>query len=95
MTLFQQALRRLHAECVASGKAKVFEELKRFLSEVVDETGYAAAADRLKMTRTDVGVALHRLRKRYGELVREGIAHTVSSPSEIADEMRHLIGFIR
>ena len=41
-----------------------------------------------------MGVAVHRLRQRYRELVREEIAHTVASPSEVEDEMRYLIGLV-
>jgi RNA polymerase sigma-70 factor (ECF subfamily) len=37
-----------------------------------------------------VRVAVHRLRRRFGELVRREIAQTVSSPVEIDDELRHL-----
>ncbi len=91
MTLFQQALTRLHAEFTAAGKAETFNELKGFLSEAADESGYAGASARLKMAPGAAAVAVHRLRKRYGELVREEIANTVTSPSEIEDEMRHLI----
>jgi DNA-directed RNA polymerase specialized sigma24 family protein len=94
MTLFQQALTRLHAESTAAGKAATFNELKSFLSEKADEGAYAAAAKRLRIAPAAVGVAVHRLRKRYGELVREEIAHTVATPGEIEDEMRHLIALM-
>jgi len=33
---------------------------------------------------------VHRLRRRYGELLREEIANTVSEPGEIEEEIRHL-----
>jgi RNA polymerase sigma-70 factor (ECF subfamily) len=42
------------------------------------------------MTAGAVGVAVHRLRQRYRELVREEIAHTVASPAEVEDEIRWL-----
>jgi hypothetical protein len=37
-----------------------------------------------------VAVAVHRLRRRYRELVQAEIAHTVTSPAEAAEEMRQL-----
>jgi RNA polymerase sigma-70 factor (ECF subfamily) len=35
-------------------------------------------------------VAVHRLRRRYGALLREEIANTVAQPAEIDDEIREL-----
>jgi RNA polymerase sigma-70 factor (ECF subfamily) len=94
LTLFQQALTRLHAEYQAAGKSDLFEELKGFLSETADAGGYADVAARLNMTAATVAVAVHRLRRRYAELVREEIAHTVASPAEVQDELRYLIGLV-
>jgi DNA-directed RNA polymerase specialized sigma24 family protein len=34
--------------------------------------------------------AVERLRRRYGELLREEIAHTVSDPAEVDEEIRYL-----
>ena len=41
-----------------------------------------------------VGVSIHRLRKRYAEVLREEISHTVSTPADIDDEVRHLIAAV-
>jgi len=93
-TLFQKAVSRLQQEATAAGKSKQFDELKCFLAAEAGAGEYAAIADRLGLTPGAVGVAVHRLRQRYRELVREEIAHTVASPSEIEEEMRYLIGLI-
>jgi DNA-directed RNA polymerase specialized sigma24 family protein len=90
-TLFQQALARLRAEFAAAGKGEQFQQLKGFLSDEADTGAYATVATRLKMTSGAVAVAVHRLRQRYGELVREEIAHTVAHPADVEDEMRYLI----
>jgi RNA polymerase sigma-70 factor (ECF subfamily) len=92
MTLFQQAYARLQAEYVAAGKARQFDLLKAFL-EAETETGeYSALAPQLQMTPHAVGMAVHRLRQRYGEQVRAEIAHTLVNPTaaEIEEERRHL-----
>jgi RNA polymerase sigma-70 factor (ECF subfamily) len=94
LTLFQQALTRLQQEFEISGKGALFETLKGFLTEPANESGYAEAAARLGMSPSAAAVAVHRLRKRYGELVREELAHTVTSPAEIEEEMRHLISLM-
>jgi RNA polymerase sigma factor (sigma-70 family) len=93
-TLFQKAVSRLQQESAAAGKSQQYNELKCFLAAEAGTGEYAGVADRLGLTPGAVGVAVHRLRQRYRELVREEIAHTVASPSEIEDEMRYLIGLM-
>ncbi len=51
---------------------------------------YAAIADRLGTTEGDVRVAVHRLRRRYGVLLRQEIAATVGDPAQVDDEIRDL-----
>jgi RNA polymerase sigma-70 factor (ECF subfamily) len=47
------------------------------------------------MSEGAVKVAVHRLRRRFRDLVHDEIAHTVSSPAEIEDELRHLWSAVR
>ena len=47
------------------------------------------------MTENAVKQAFHRLRLRYREVLREQIAHTVATPAEVEDELRHLIAALR
>jgi RNA polymerase sigma-70 factor (ECF subfamily) len=54
------------------------------------EENYADAAADLGMTGEAVKKAVHRLRRRYHELFREEIAHTVADAAEVEDELRHL-----
>jgi len=68
-------------------------DLVAFLA-VARERSFTRAAAKLGMTPNALGVAVHRLRRRYGELLREAIAHTVASESEIDVELRHLIAVI-
>jgi RNA polymerase sigma-70 factor (ECF subfamily) len=42
------------------------------------------------MTQGAVKVAASRLRKRYGEILREEIARTVADPADVDDEVRAL-----
>ena len=90
MTLLEQALARLRDENVAAGKTELFERLRDFVAGESDVSCGEAAAQ-LALTESAVKSALHRLRQRYRELVREEIAHTVADPAEIDTELRHLI----
>jgi RNA polymerase sigma-70 factor (ECF subfamily) len=94
LALFQQALGRLRLEYATPGKRELFEQLKPFLTNMADDGGYEGVAARLGMAPGSVAVAVHRLRQRYGELVKEEIAHTVASPTEVQDELRYLIELV-
>jgi RNA polymerase sigma factor (sigma-70 family) len=91
LIVLNSALARLRGEFGQAGKARQFEELSPFLSTEGTAEAYAAAAGRLTMTTGAVSVAVHRLRQRYRELIRAEIAHTVSGPSEVEEEMRYLL----
>jgi RNA polymerase sigma-70 factor (ECF subfamily) len=90
MTLLEHALRRLRDETASAGNAEMFDRLKDFVAGESEVT-CSEVADRMKMTESAVKSALHRLRQRYRELVREEVAHTVADPAEIDVELRYLI----
>jgi RNA polymerase sigma factor (sigma-70 family) len=90
MTLLEQVIARLREECAAEGKAKVFEELKPFLMAGKSDIPYAQAAASLGWNEGAARVAVHRLRKRYRELLRQTIAQTLSDPAQIEEELRAL-----
>lgn len=94
LTLLAQALARLREEFAAAGKTREFDHLKIFLSTAAGDGGYDAVAAQLEMPAVTVGVKVHRLRKRYGELIRAEIAHTVASPADIDEEMAHLFNAV-
>ena len=93
MTLLEQALTRLRDENVAAGKTELFERLRSFVAGE-NEVSCGEAAAQLDLTESAVKSALHRLRQRYRELVREEIAHTVADPAEIDIELRYLIAVL-
>ena len=95
LTLLEQALARLREELAEAGKEQVFESLKNVLTADGPAEPYAAIAQRLGMTEQAVKVAVHRLRRRYGELLRAEIALTVSSDDEIEDELQNLFRAVR
>jgi RNA polymerase sigma-70 factor (ECF subfamily) len=90
LLLLERAMNRLRDECVAARKGDLFEKLKDYLTG--DEAGkpYQQIAAELRMTEGAVKVAVHRLRRRFGEVVRAQILPTVDSPEEISDEIRQL-----
>jgi len=87
LTLLAQALARLREEFAAAGQTREFDHLKIFLSTLTGDGGYDAVAAELEMPVATVAVKVHRLRQRYGELIRAEIAHTVASPADVEAEM--------
>jgi RNA polymerase sigma-70 factor (ECF subfamily) len=90
MALLEQIRTRLKGEFTADGKARVFEELRVFLSGEKVETSYAEVGQRLGLGESNVKVTVHRLRQRYRELLREEIGKTVASPEAVNEEIKAL-----
>ena len=88
--LLDEVLTKLEEEHQREGKDALFGALKQTLIGTRAGLPYAALAERLSMTEGAVKTAVHRLRKRYRELLRAEIANTVLSPEEVSEEMRHL-----
>jgi RNA polymerase sigma factor (sigma-70 family) len=88
-----RAMNKVRSEFEATGKRELFEALKGSLTG--EEPARSETAARLGMTEGAVKVAVHRLRQRYRDLLRAEIAETVSDPSDIDDEMRHLLAALR
>ena len=88
------ALDRLAAEMGQEGTADRFATLKRFLQGDDVADSYTAAADRLGLSAAATKSAIFRLRRRYGQLIREEVARTVADPAEVAAEIQHLIALL-
>lgn len=91
LTLVERALNTLAAEWSAAGKRQMFNMLKPWLHGELEGVLQAEAGRRLGMTEGAVKVAIHRLRKRFRELVQAEIGQTVGDPSEVQDELRYLL----
>jgi RNA polymerase sigma-70 factor (ECF subfamily) len=91
LTVLKRTMDALAAECQKQGKGPLFKEVRNLLSGERDGGAYAGIAKRLGMNEGAVRVAVHRLRQRYGELLREEVAQTVETPEEVEDEMKYLL----
>jgi RNA polymerase sigma factor (sigma-70 family) len=92
LTLLDRVLDRLCDEMTEAGKLAQFQALKGTLAG--EKTPYAAVAVALHSTEGAVKVAVHRLRERYRELLRNEIAQTVANPEEVDEELRHLFAVL-
>ena len=90
LTVLKQAMNALQTECEANGKGALFREAKSLISGERHGTAYTDISRSLGLAEGTVRVAVHRLRQRYGELLRTEVAHTLASEEEVDEELRYL-----
>jgi RNA polymerase sigma-70 factor (ECF subfamily) len=95
MAVLDQALDHLRKETELSGKGEQFQLLSPFLSREAEPHEYEKIAEQLGSRPGGIAVAVHRLRQRYREVVREEIANTVAEPGQVDEEMQHLFTALR
>ena len=91
LTILDRALAALAAEHQAADKAGQFETLKPWLTGDAEQLSQAEAARRLGLNEGALKVAIHRLRKRFRELVKAEIAQTVGEGADVQTELNYLL----
>ncbi len=95
LRVLEHVLVRLREERRAAGDTVLFEQLEKLLADERGRPSLAETAARLGMRENAVKQAIHRLRERYRQILREEIAQTVTAPGDVQDELRHLIAVLR
>ena len=90
LMLLERVMNQLQRECTAAQKGELFEQVKDCLTGDGAGKPYREIATELGMSEGAVKITVHRLRRRFGELVRSQIERTVASPDEIDDEIQQL-----
>jgi RNA polymerase sigma factor (sigma-70 family) len=86
-----RALATLATESSAAGKGDQFNQLKPWLLGEVASLSQAEAARRLELSEGAIKVAIHRLRKRFREVVKTEVAQTLDNPVQVREELRYLV----
>jgi RNA polymerase sigma-70 factor (ECF subfamily) len=98
LTVIDLALKRLGEEFTDKGRGRLFNYVKPFLTEEDGEFTYRQIAVELGMSEGAVKAAVHRLRRRFRELMRAEIAQTIMRPDQpgaIDAELRSLLAALR
>jgi DNA-directed RNA polymerase specialized sigma24 family protein len=95
LTILERAMSRLREEFVRTHGPAEFEELEGYLTGSEPSAAYLDAAERLGTTEGAIKKIVHRLRRRYGELLREEIGATVVDPHQIETELHYLLATVR
>ena len=88
--LLNLVMQQLETEMHEAGRQDRFQHLKGLLAGSPEQAAYAQAAGLLGTTEAAARMAVHRMRKRYRELLRQEIAETVEHISDVEDEVRRL-----
>ena len=94
VALLDQVMLGLRREYAAEGREEWFDALKLFLYDEKSPVSQAGIGRRFGVSESAVKSAVHRLRTLYRERLREEVANTVANPSEIDDELRHLLAVL-
>jgi len=92
LALLNRVLDQLRTEYDRAGKTRFFEVLQPLLTGEDTGVRYRALGESLGITEAAVKVNVHRLRRRFGELLRTAVAETVTRAEDVEDELRHLLG---
>lgn len=90
-SLLERVVAKLHVEFTNAGKAKHFNRLLAFLHGDSEDIRYEAMAREMGVTAGALRTQVHRMRRRYRDLLRAEIAETVATPEEVDDEIRFLL----
>jgi RNA polymerase sigma factor (sigma-70 family) len=94
-TVLEHAAARLREEYEGGGNGQLYSVLKGFVSAEGAAARYGEAARQLGLSQSAVKSAIHRLRRRFQELIRGEIAQTVANVAEVDEELRYLLSVIR
>ena len=91
LTLVTQACEQLRDALAREGKGGLFHRMRPFLPGGSDPPSYADLAAELKTTESSIKIMIHRLRRRYRDLLRANVSHTLADSKEVDDEIRFLL----
>ena len=94
LTVLENVLAALRQEMVRSGNEERFQRLKGFLTGEQAGIKLRTVATELEMSEGAVKVAIHRMRRRFGEMLQSEIASTLNDPREVDEEIRYLFAVI-
>lgn len=91
--LLDHVMQTLREDFIKHGRLDHFNALRSHLAGTGDAP-YAELARKLDISESALKSGIHRLRKRYRDLLRAEVAATVDDPTEVDAELRYLLSVI-
>ena len=89
LTLLERTCQLLEQHYVETGKGELFDSLKPFVQNE-QSVPFADLAAKLGKSEGALKVAVHRMRSKWRDILREEIGHTVDDPKQIDHELAEL-----
>ena len=93
-TLMDRARQRLRGDMLVPGKEQRFELIEGVIAGERQDSSYREIAGILEMSEAAVKVAVYRMRRRFGEILRAEVADTVSDAADVDVEVKHILGLL-
>ncbi|MFT4692778.1 MAG: RNA polymerase sigma factor (sigma-70 family) [Limisphaerales bacterium] len=90
LTVLARTLEALRLESDAAGRAEFFEQVKPWLTGEAARGDQSVLAEKCGMNANALKVAVHRLKRRFRDLLKAEIAGTLDDPDSIDGEMQAL-----
>ena len=92
--LLRRVRARLAEDYREAGKEELFQLLEPHLSDGAGGIPRAEISRKLNLSSAAVAMSIHRMRRRFGDLLRQEVAATVANPADIEDELRSLLAIL-
>jgi RNA polymerase sigma-70 factor (ECF subfamily) len=92
--LLKRVRDRLEEDYSRAGKSELFGLLEPHLTERGEAVPRPEISRRLSLSSAAVAMSIHRMRRRYGELLRQEVASTLDDPADVEDELRALMSVV-
>ncbi len=90
-SLIDEAYRRLRDEYTQRNKLPLYESLLKWITATPGANDYTSLASELSSSAGAVKVALHRMRSKFGDILRAVVAETVEDPNDVDGELNELL----
>lgn len=94
LTVLDQSIRSLEKEWAARGKSKVFGAMRPFLTDEGSTEAYEKSGQEIGMSAGSFKVAVHRLRSKFRDVLRNEVAETQLDGSEVDQEIGYLMSVL-
>lgn len=94
LALLDAAIVEIASEYEVAGRPEVFTRLRVFLPTAEPPPTMSDLAADLDISVGAATMAVHRMRRRFGEVVRSLVAETVDAPADVDSEIDHLMKMV-
>ena len=93
--LLERTLGRLAEDYRKADRQELFQMLEPHLSSDSNALSRVEIGKRLSMSQPAIAMSIHRMRRRYKEILINEVSRTVDDPADVEDELHRLMAIVR